>query len=96
MEYTPGPWHTAEMASLVWGKDENGSFPIAEIRGQEYLRIHHTDDEAMTIQIGNARIMAAAPEMYEMLIAIAAKSTTNYKRKIVALLRRIEGKEAPK
>ena len=68
MKHTPGPWQADEMACYVWGKDENGGpFTVAEIRGWAHLSSHHTDDEAIAIQTANARLIAAAPEMYEML-----------------------------
>ena len=39
------------------------------------------------------RMVAAAPEMYELLLAVAANPTTNYSSKIADLLWRIKGDE---
>lgn len=71
MSYTPGPWKVDE-DGFVWGCCpgpafmETAHFLVAEVRGWGYLQ-YRADGEQ--IQAGNARLIAAAPELYEALEA---------------------------
>ena len=69
MSHTPGPWKVDE-DGFVWGCCpgpafmKTAHFLVAEVRGWGYLQ-YRADGEQ--IQAGNARLIAAAPELYEML-----------------------------
>lgn len=69
MTFTPGPWKVDE-DGFVWGCCpgpafiETAHFLVAEVRGWGYLQ-YRADGEQ--IQAGNARLIAAAPELYEAL-----------------------------
>ena len=98
MKHTPGPWKAeTEYECAVYA--HNNQMKIADIRGYGYLTgkglggIGLPDEEAKKIQDANARLIAAAPEMYELLLAVAANPTTNYSSKIADLLCRIKGDE---
>lgn len=89
--FTPGPWMARQKYTgiSIYTRDTDG---------------YNGDDGAVANMImsrdktpckvwADARLIAAAPEMYELLVAVAANSTTNYSSKIAALLRRIEGED---
>lgn len=69
MSHTPGPWKVDE-DGFVWGCCpgpafmKTAHFLVAEVRGWGYLQ-YRADGEQ--IQAGNARLIAAAPELYEAL-----------------------------
>lgn len=101
-EYTPGPWMVkpTEVSLIVTGA--NGQeicelfHPYPIIRDPETEEPY--DDSNMLKQApeydANGRLVAAAPEMYELLVEVAANPATNYGPKIAALLRRIKEGEA--
>ena len=70
MSHTPGPWKVDE-DGFVWGCCpgpafmKTAHFLVAEVRGWGYLQ-YRADGEQ--IQAGNARLIAAAPELYEALV----------------------------
>ena len=69
MSHTPGPWKVDE-DGFVWGCCpgpafmKTAHFLVAEVRGWGYLQ-YRADGEQ--VQAANARLIAAAPEMYEAL-----------------------------
>lgn len=69
MSHTPGPWKV-DKEGFIWGRCPGGcrmevsDFPVAEIRGTGHLQ-YRPDGEDM--QAANARLIAAAPELYEAL-----------------------------
>ena len=92
----------------VWTADDMGEYVFAhgfdmmicQMRGWGDLKAQGlSDNEAIDVQKANARLIAAAPEMYEELIfaitALRGGDTYDRKRadKIEALLDRIDGKE---
>ena len=70
---------------------------VAQMRGWSYLTKHLTPDEAIEVQKINARLIAAAPEMYELLkvwTQIGAEPTLmNARKRAVELLDSIDGKD---
>ena len=68
------------------------------MRGWSYLTKHLTPGEAIEVQKINARLIAAAPEMYRLLkvwTQIGAEPTLkNALKRAAELLVRIDGKEA--
>jgi len=97
MTHTPGPWE--------WGGDDNNLvirprritednevsvIAVLPLESYEYLE-DWSECSWSAEGEANARLIAAAPEMYELLVAVSANPTTNYSSKIAALLRRIEG-----
>lgn len=71
MSHTPGPWRVDE-DGFVWGCCpgpafmKTAHFLVAEVRGWGYLQ-YRADGEQ--VQAANARLIAAAPELYEALEA---------------------------
>lgn len=75
--FTPGPWRREQDTTLVWGEcnaDDMSTFgmgfPVAAAQGTGDRRWgrHLGEDE----QAANATLIAAAPELYAALEAIAA------------------------
>jgi hypothetical protein len=68
-KFTPGPWRVEEGTTLVWGatSDETSymKWPVAraELAQQWQKQGRPTEDEAEA----NARLIAAAPTLYEAL-----------------------------
>ena len=66
MSYTPGPW-TVEC-------DESGVFVLmGPLKGEdEYLAVYAApiDGEASSRRVADARLIAAAPAMYELLLDV--------------------------
>ena len=95
-EFTKGQWEagidTSSMLSYVWTKLKNIPAKIAVMHRCPYIK----DKE----QLANARLIAAAPEMYELLIfAMASLRDGDIPAQRVAdrieeLLVRIDGEEA--
>lgn len=105
-DFTPGPWKAeTEYECAVYA--HNNQMKIADIRGYGYLTgkglggIGLPDEEAKKIQDANARLIAAAPELFEHLqtaLTYLSKPTPQAKinelfRTARPLLRRIEGEE---
>ena len=104
--HTPGPWHYSE---VIRGRDQyyrqiRADFKIAEVHachsGVAGTKEGRAEDEA------NARLIAAAPEMYEVLQEILApcpvkgylgkydrRRTYNARKKAREVLAKIEGGE---
>lgn len=77
MKHTPGPWRVEEGTTLVWGacdSDDTSTFgmgyPIVTgCRSHSVWAKGHPSDEE---QQANVRLIAAAPELLEILIKICA------------------------
>lgn len=68
MSHTPGPWKVDE-DGFVWGylpgsHMKEPRFLIAQVRGWGYMQYMQDGEQ---IHAANARLIAAAPELYEML-----------------------------
>src|SRR5580692_2012807 len=70
--HTPGPWRVEEGTTLVWGRcdpDDRSTYgmgyPIASCEMPRSWSPDHRPDEAE--REANARLIAAAPEMYELI-----------------------------
>ena len=69
MNHTPGPWKFDGYGEFILANDKDGNpFPVAEIRGWGRLSTEYGEKEAVKIQIANGCIIAAAPEMWELLL----------------------------
>ena len=71
--FSPGPWRRA------WNKSRGGS---GKIRGKSVSRIVDDNGEAVAFaakrprQVANSQLIAAAPEMYEMLQFFCSRKHT--------------------
>ena len=109
-KFTKGPWAADDFANYIYIFEANEpNMMIAQIRGWGYLTgkggLGLSDGEAYEIQKANARLIATAPEMYELLDYIASYLTAlskliplsglliNYLSMINDLVARIDGKE---
>ena len=102
-KFTPGKWEADEEGEFVFTRTPFNLEMVAQMRGWSYLtgsgyaELNLSAEEAIEVQKANARLIAAAPEMYELL----KKSAEDFE--IAGLLRlsseckellaRIEGKE---
>lgn len=73
MSHTPGPWKVDE-DGFVWGylpgsHMKEPRFLIAQVRGWGYMQYMQGGEQ---IHAANARLIAAAPELYEALRDIYA------------------------
>jgi len=72
-EHTPGPWLFDVATDLVFATDPRGHFTVCEVRGWGHLigkghgALGLSDEEANRIFCANARLIAAAPDLLEML-----------------------------
>ena len=99
-KFTKGKWTADDMGEYVFA--HGFDMMICQIRGWAYLNAQGlSPDEAIDVQKANARLIAAAPEMYELL-KVCAKTETpgNYipafldlKDKARELLARIDVEE---
>ena len=86
-QHTPGPWHVVQAA--------NGRVSVYPLGGKErVLDVYCPLDRSEGTLGGNARLIAAAPEMYELVKALATVtgSTVGLFDKARALLARVEGR----
>ena len=100
-KFTKGNWEADDFGEYVFMRAPEGLEPITQMRGWSYLTgiagLNLAPEQAIEVQKANARLIAAAPEMYKLLTAVA-----NYKPDIIwdvvshakELLLRIDGKEA--
>lgn len=74
-EFTKGKWIYDDESNYIFNDDKQ--MTIAQIRGWGYLtqKLGLSDDEAYEVQQANARLIAAAPEMYELLKKFAVNIT---------------------
>ena len=93
-EFTKGKWTADDMGEYIFA---NGfDMMICQMRGWAYLNAQGlSDDEAIDVQKANARLIAAAPDMYELLkvwVQVQAQPTLmNAQDKAQELLARIDG-----
>lgn len=93
-EFTKGKWTADDMGEYVFAHGFN--MMICQIRGWAYLNAQGlTPNEIIDVQIANARLIAAAPEMYELMkiwVQVQAQPTLrNAQDKARELLERIDG-----
>jgi hypothetical protein len=69
---SPGPWKADGHGVYVFAEDEKGQFPVCDIRGWGHLTGKGfgarglSDHEAKKIQMANARLLAAAPDLLDL------------------------------
>ena len=97
--FTSGKWTTDDYGGYVFAHGEE--MMICQMRGAGYLRSKGVSEEGIiAIQDANARLIAAAPEMYEMLRGIIQSTADCPMESAVffsearELLARIDGEEA--
>ena len=98
-EFTKGQWTADDMGEYVFA--HGFDMMICQMRGWAYLKAQGlSDDEAIEVQKANARLIAAAPEMYKALtLAMDFLRGGNFPAQLIAdrievLLARIDGTEA--
>ena len=94
MKITQGKWTADDMGCYVFAHDEQ--MMVCMMRGWAYLKGQGlSDEEAIEVQKANARLIAAAPEMYELLMDYPADPAEQIAWLIRrhSLLARIDGKE---
>ena len=71
-KFIAGEWFADDMGEYVFLRTPENIEPVAQVRGWSYLTdLEFTPDEAIEIQKANARLIAAAPKMYERLKLLA-------------------------
>ena len=71
--FTPGKWEADEEGEYEFMQTPFNKEMIAQMRGWSYLtgkgrgELHLSSEEAIEVQKANARLIAAAPDMYELL-----------------------------
>ena len=93
-EFTKGKWTADDMGEYVFA--HSFDMMICQMRGWAYLNAQGlSPDEAIDVQKANARLIAAAPEMYELMkvwVQVQAQPTLrNAQDKAQELLARIDG-----
>ena len=102
-KFTGGKWTADDYGCYVFAHGTD--MMICQMRGEGYLRSKEglSDEEIMAVQEANARLIAAAPEMYELLRIFTDEPSETEKRiyelcsaflKAQELLARIDGEEA--
>ena len=100
-EFTGGKWVTDDSGKYVFTKVPEDLMMVAQMRGWSYLTgvLNLSAKEAIKVQKANARLIAAAPEMYELLKVwtnIQAQPTLmNARKRAQELLELIDETEAP-
>ena len=93
--FTKGEWRYSEYTGLVTtNAHEQNEFPIVHVFLAD--RFSYKDIQVADELNANARLIAAAPEMYELLKSMSYRTSGMEQHevlKIRALLARIEGKE---
>lgn len=65
-KFTKGKWTADDMGEYIFAHEFN--MMICQMRGWAYLKAQGlSDDEAIDVQKANARLIAAAPDMFELL-----------------------------
>ena len=99
-EFTGGKWVTDDSGKYVFTKMPEDLMMVAQMRGWSYLTgvLNLSAKEAIKVQKANARLIAAAPEMYELLKVwtnIQAQPTLmNARKRAQELLELIDETEA--
>ena len=91
-EFTKGKWTADDMGEYVFA--HSFDMMICQMHGWAYLNAQGlSSDEAIDVQKANARLIAAAPEMYELLRECMNKihSFDETYRLIENLIERIDG-----
>lgn len=70
-KFTAGEWVADDRGEYVFTRTTEGLEMVAQMRGWSYLTKHLTPDEAIEVQKANARLIAAAPEMYRLVSELA-------------------------
>lgn len=70
---TPGKWDADTEGEYVLTRVPEGLMMVAQMRGWSYLTgdLNLSSEEAVEVQKGNARLIAEAPEMYEIVRGVA-------------------------
>lgn len=70
---TPGKWEADTEGEYVFTRVPEGLMMVAQMRGWSYLTgdLNLSSEEAVEVQKGNARLIAEAPEMYEIVRGVA-------------------------
>ena len=72
-EFTKGKWTADDMGEYVFA--HGFDMMICKMRGWAYLKAQGlSDEEAIEVQKANARLIAAAPLMYQLLKRLASCS----------------------
>ena len=97
-QFTKGIWTADDMGEYVFAHGYD--MMICHMRGWAYLKAQGlSGDEAIEVQKANARLIAAAPEMYELLKEVlnapdfAYGMGFSFCRQVDDILARIHGKE---
>ena len=95
---TPGKWEADTEGEYVFTRAPEGLMMVAQMRGWSYLTGVLNLSAAIEVQKANARLIAAAPEMYELLKVwtnIQAQPTLmNARKRAQELLELIDETEA--
>ena len=98
-EFTKGQWTADDMGEYVFA--HGFDMMICQMRGWAYLKAQSlSDNQAIEVQKANARLIAAAPDMYKALtLAMDFLRDGNFPAQLIAdriqvLLARIDGKDA--
>ena len=72
-KFTPGKWIADDVGEYVFMQTPESLEMVAQMRGWSYLTetLHLTPEEAIEVQKINARLIAHAPEMFDMLLECA-------------------------
>lgn len=98
IQHTPGPWKHDH--GHIFGVDKRPDrsrpeeYRIADVRGWGHLS-YHGEKKAIEIQEGNARLIAAAPDLFDVVVALLIDPIDEAARKRAnALVARVSrGKE---
>lgn len=89
-KHTPGPWVVGNQDPLNFGpRRGQGTEPIGFVYGPSFPERSEVGQRALA----NARLIAAAPQMYEY-IASAASNGCAEAKKLIAAIDKAEGEKA--
>ena len=97
-KFTKGNWEADDFGEYVFTRAPEGLEPIAQMRGWSYLTgiagLNLTAEQAIEVQKANARLIAAAPEMYRILVKVLDDTQNGQhasENELIALLNAIDG-----